>query len=140
MQKRPRSDLDGLIRFWPNASGPEASQCAKFIRPCCWQNATSLPPGSQFQIQLCSSTDGLDHTVQNQAGFNLVLADCVRFWPNGSSLEASQFLLLQESSGLLLASASEPIQIGCKSDPACLLGWVTASGKGTVICVVVISE
>ena len=25
------SDLDGLVRFWPNASGPEASWCAGII-------------------------------------------------------------------------------------------------------------
>ena len=30
---RPGSDLDGLIRFWPNASGPEASRCARIIGP-----------------------------------------------------------------------------------------------------------
>ena len=29
---------------------------------------------------------------------------------------------VQESSGPLLANASEPIQIGCRSDQACLLG------------------
>ena len=29
---------------------------------------------------------------------------------------------MQESSGLLLASASEPIWPGCESGPACLLG------------------
>ena len=43
----------------------------------------------RFQTRLHSSTDGLDHAVQNQAGSSLVLADCVRFWPNGSGPEAS---------------------------------------------------
>ena len=33
VQSRPRSDLDGLVRVWPNASGLEASWCAGVIRP-----------------------------------------------------------------------------------------------------------
>ena len=32
-QNRPGSDLDGLVRVWPNASGLEASRCARIIRP-----------------------------------------------------------------------------------------------------------
>ena len=32
-QNRPGSDLDGLVRLRPNASGPEASQCAGIIGP-----------------------------------------------------------------------------------------------------------
>ena len=33
VQKRPRSDLDGLVRVLPNTSGPEANWCARIIRP-----------------------------------------------------------------------------------------------------------
>ena len=33
VQNQPGSDLDGLVRFWPNAPGLEASQCARSIRP-----------------------------------------------------------------------------------------------------------
>ena len=54
-----------------------------------WQNGTSLLPVSTLQTWLCSSTDGQGHTVQNQPGSDLVLADCVMFWPNRSDLEAS---------------------------------------------------
>ena len=32
MQNCPRSNLDGLVRFWPSASCLEASQCARIIR------------------------------------------------------------------------------------------------------------
>ena len=65
-----------------------------------WQNVTRLLLVSHSQTWLHSSTDGLDHTVQNQLGSNLVLADCVRFWPDGSSLEASQCArLIQPASG-----------------------------------------
>ena len=42
-----------------------------------------------FLATVRSSTDVPDRTVQNQPGSNLVLADCVRFWPNGSNPEAS---------------------------------------------------
>ena len=33
VQNRPGSDLDGLVRFGPNASGQEASRCAKINGP-----------------------------------------------------------------------------------------------------------
>ena len=33
VQNCPRSDLDGLVRFWPNASGLEACWCAIIIWP-----------------------------------------------------------------------------------------------------------
>ena len=79
VQNQPRSALDGLVRFWPNTSGPEASQCAKTIGPSFWQNATRPLSVSRFQTR---------SRVQNQVGFNLVLADCVRFWLSGSGPEA----------------------------------------------------
>ena len=45
--------------------------------------------------------------MQNQPGSDLVLADCVRFWPNGSGPEASRcariILLLANASHLILA-------------------------------------
>ena len=43
----------------------------------------------------------------------------VRVW-SGSKPNASG---LQESSGPLLANASQPIRTGCEWDPACLLSW-----------------
>ena len=30
---QPGSNLDGLVRFWPNASGLEANRCARIISP-----------------------------------------------------------------------------------------------------------
>ena len=30
--------------------------------------------------------NGPDHILQNQPGSGLVLADCIRFWPNGNSI------------------------------------------------------
>ena len=81
-QNRPGSDLDGLDSVWPNASGPEK-------KPVC-RNLRGALPVSHFQNRFPSSTDVTDNIVQNQPGSDLVLADCVRFWPNGSGPEASQ--------------------------------------------------
>ena len=107
MQNQPGSDLDGLVRIWPNSSAPEASWCTRFIRP---GSGRVQPAHYQFptfrlssvlpqtaQMILCKTSPdqdriitSLDHIVQNQPGSSLVLADCVRLWPNGSCPEASQ--------------------------------------------------
>ena len=89
VQNQPGFNLDGLVRFGPNASGPAASQYARITGPSSGRMQLGPLPISHFQTRFLSSTDGLDHTVQNQLGSDLVLTDCVRFWPNGSSLEAS---------------------------------------------------
>ena len=89
-QNRPGSDLDGLVRVWPNTSGLEASRCAGIIWPGFWQDATGSLPVFRFQTPFRFSTDVPDKIVQNQPGSDLVLADCVRFWPNGSGPEASR--------------------------------------------------
>ena len=90
MQNRPGSDLDGLVRVWPNASGLEASLCGGIIWPSFWQNATGQLPVSHFKTRFHCSTDVPDNIVQNQPGSSLVLADCVMFGPNGSGPEASR--------------------------------------------------
>ena len=41
-------------------------------------------------IRVRSSQDGLDHTVQNKPGYNLVLDGLVRVWPKGSVPEESR--------------------------------------------------
>ena len=51
VQNRPGSDLDGLVRVWPNASGLEASWCAGIIGPGFWQDATGPLPVSHFQTR-----------------------------------------------------------------------------------------
>ena len=89
-QNRTGSDVDGLVSVWPNTSGPEAGRYAGITRPGFWQDAAGSLPVSRFQTRLRSSTNIPDDTVQNQPGSDLVLADCVRFWPNGSGPEASQ--------------------------------------------------
>ena len=47
MQNRLRSGLDGLVRFWLNASGLEAGWCARIIRP--GSGPASPRPVSHFQ-------------------------------------------------------------------------------------------
>ena len=72
------------VRVW------KQSWCTGITRPGFWQDATGPLPVSDFLTRFRSSTDVPDNTVQNQPGSDLVLADCVRFWPNGSGPEASQ--------------------------------------------------
>ena len=56
-----------------------------------------------FQTWFHSSTHIQDNIVQNQPGSNLVLADCVRFWPNGSGPEVRQCAkIIQPTSGQCL--------------------------------------
>ena len=100
------TDLGGLVRVWPNTSGLEANRCAGIIAPCFWQDANGPLPVSHRQARLCSSTDVPGNIVPG-----LGRTDPVRKQAD-----------VQESSGPLLANASQPIRIGCESDPACLLG------------------
>ena len=79
VQNPSGSDLDGLVRVWPNASGLETGRCAGIIGPGFWQDATGPLPFSHFQTRLRNSTDVRDHIVQNQPVSDIVLIDCVRF-------------------------------------------------------------
>ena len=76
VQNRPGSDLNGLVRFWPNTSGLEASRCAGIIGPGFWQDATGPLPVSHFWTQFRSSPDVPDNIIQKHPGSGLVLADC----------------------------------------------------------------
>ena len=144
VQNRPGSDLHGLVRFWPNASGPEASRKARIIGPGFWQNATGPLPVSPFLTRLRSSSDGPDLLCKTSPDpiwlwswtymymyRSMVLADCVRFWPNRDPFRKQAGV--QDSSGSLLDKASQPIWNGCQSDPVFLLHWgKTAKGWGGV--------
>ena len=100
VQNRPGSEMDGLVRVWPDTSGLKASRCTGITWPGFWQDATRLLLVSHFQTRLRSSTDVPDNIIQKQPGSDLVLADCVRFWPNGSGPEESQCArIIQPASG-----------------------------------------
>ena len=127
VQYQPGSDLHGLVRVWPNASGLEASRCTGIIGPGFWQDATGPLPVSHFQTGLRSCTDGPNHVVLNQPGSDLVLDDCVRFWPNGSGPEASRCeRIIRPASGQRFRADPDRI---CESDPACLLGEIPRCRK-----------
>ena len=98
-----RSDLDGVVRFWPTAFG-------------------LLLAHYQFPtFRLGSSADVLENTVQNQPGSNLVPADCVRFWPNGSGPEASPVCqIIQPASGQCFPADPDRMQIGSGT----FTGWI----------------
>ena len=119
MQNRPGSDLDGLVRVWPNTSDLEAAGVPESLGPVSGRIQTAryqfitfrlgsvLPQTSQ--ITLCKTSP-----------------DPIWFWLIVSGFGQTDPLRkqagVQESSGPLLASAAKPIRTGCESDPACLLG------------------
>ena len=105
--------FDGLVRVWLNASGLEASWCAGIIGPGFWQDATGPLSVSHFQTRFRSSTDVPDNIVQNQPGSGLVLADCIRFWPNGSGPEASRCArIIRPASGQRFHPDSDRMRMG----------------------------
>ena len=99
-------------QVWPNPSDLEASRCAGIIGPGFWQDATGPLPVFHFQTRLQSSTHVQDDIVQNQPGSDSVLADCVRFWPNGSGSEASRCAkIIRPASGQCLRSDPDRMRI-----------------------------
>ena len=110
-QSRPGSDLDGLVRFWPNAPCPEAGWCARIVGPRCGR----MHP-THYQFPTETFTDSQDHIVQNQPRSNLVLTDrqvlAKWIWSRCKPLCKNHLACFRPML---------PIQFRCKSDPACLL-------------------
>ena len=105
--------LDGLARVWPNLSGLEASWCAGIMWPGLWLDATGPLPVSHFKTRFGSSTDIPDNSVQNQPGSDIVLADCVSFWQNGSGPEASLCArIIRSASGQCYPADPDRMRIG----------------------------
>ena len=108
-RNRPGSDLDGVVRVWPNTSGLEASRCAGIIGPGFWQDTASPLSVYLFQTRFHSSTDVPDNTVQNQP-------HPIYFWlivsGFGQTDPVRKQASVQESSGPLLAKAFRPIRTG----------------------------
>ena len=83
------------------SSGPVSGR----TQPACYLKV------SHFQTRLQSSTDVLDHIVQ--PGSDLVLADSVRFWPNGSGLESNRCArIIRPASGLCFPADPDRMRIG----------------------------
>ena len=76
MQNQPGSDLDGLVRFWLKASGPEASRCAGIVGP-------GSGRFSRFQTWLHhSSTDGDDDDDDDDDDAELRMLVDIILWTN----------------------------------------------------------
>ena len=92
-------------RIWSRSKPVCRNHRARFLagrnRP-----ATGFPLRSWFR----SSTDGPDDVMRNQPGSDLVLADSVGFWPNGTDPEASRCArLIRPASGQHFQS--DPVRI-----------------------------
>ena len=117
----PGSSLDGMFRFWPNTSGPEASWCARIVAP---SSGRTEPTRYQFPLSdsvvffhrwpgsyllLCKTSLGLIR-------FGWLCQVLAKRIQSGSKPVCKNHL------SPLQANASEPIKIKCESDLACLLG------------------
>ena len=89
------------------------SWCAGIFGPGFWKDATGPLPVSHFKTRFRSAADVPDNIVRNQPGSDLVVADCVRFWPNGSGPEASRCArIIQPASGQCCPADPDRMQIG----------------------------
>ena len=114
---RAGSDLDGLVRFWPNASGPEASQSARIIGP-----GSSRTQPARYQFPTLRLLVAFFHTRPSMITLRKTRPDQTWFWLTGiyfgQTDPVRKQVGVQESSGPLLANAAEPIRIGCESEAA----------------------
>ena len=81
-----------------------------------WQNTTGPLPFFHFQTRLHSSIYSSEHSVQNQAGSDLVLADCQVL---AKRIRSGSKPMCKNRQARLWP---KPMWIGCKSDLACLAG------------------
>ena len=104
---RNRSGWSGQGLVWKQAG------VQGIIGPGFWQDATVPLPVSHFQTRFRSSTDIPDNIVPNQPGSDLVLADYVKVWPNGSGPEASRCArIIRPASGQCFRADPDRIRIG----------------------------
>ena len=103
-QSRPISDLDGLVRVWPNTCG-------------FWQDATGPLP-----VQKLSDSVVFFHTNPGSCCAKLAQIRFSSGWLSGFGQMhlVQKQASVQESSGPLLANASEPIQIRSGTFTGCI--------------------
>ena len=131
VQNRPRSDLDGLVRAWPNTSGLEASRWAGIVGPV----SGRIQP-TCYQFPTFRLTSVLSQTSQITSCKTSL--DPILFWPIplgfGPMDPVWKQAGVQESSGPLLANAFQLIQTGCELGKLvilatccllCLVLWAT---------------
>ena len=121
VQNRTGSDLDGLVRCWFNASGLEASWCARNIRP---GSGKTQPARYQFP------TFRLSCVLPQMAQFILCKAILgpVWFWLNGSSLEASW------CAKITMPGLAECNQHACYQFPTFRLGCILPQTAWVILC------
>ena len=112
-QNRPGSDLDGLVRVLPDASGLEARWCAGIIGPGFWQDATGPLPVPTFRLgSVISQTSRiiLCKTSPDPIQFWLTASG---FGPNGSGPEASRCAtIIRPASGQCFRADPDRMRIG----------------------------
>ena len=88
-QRRPGSDLDGLVRFWPTASGPDANQCASTIQPGSDRTQPARYQFPTFRLRCILPQTALIILCKT-APSDLVMADCQvwvkRVWSRSKSV------------------------------------------------------
>ena len=108
---RVRSGWPGQVwakRIWSGSKPGCKNHEARF-----WQSATGPQPVSHLQTRLRCPTGGPNPTVQNRPGSDRVLADCVRFWPDGFGPEASRCArLIGPVSGQCFPANPDRMRIG----------------------------
>ena len=101
VQNRPGSDLDGLVRVWPNASGLEASWCAGIIGLGFWQEPTARNQFPTFRL-------GFAHPQKTRMIRWKTSPGPIEFWlivsGFGQTDPVRKQAGVEESSGPLLAS------------------------------------
>ena len=111
-QARPGSDLMALPGF--GRTHPVRKQ-AGLQEPSGPASGRTQPARYHFRTLRLGSvlSDVPNNTEQNQPGSDLVLTDCVRFWANGSSPEASQCArIIQPASGQCFPADPDRMRIG----------------------------
>ena len=110
------TDLDLIWVAWSGFGQTQLVRkqaSAGIIWPGFCQDATGQKPVSDFWTRFRSSTEDPDNIVQNQPGSDLVLADCVRFWPSRSGPEASRWARnIRPASGQCFPSDPDRMRIG----------------------------
>ena len=112
VHNRSGSGLDGVVRFWPSASSPEASRCSRIIGP---SSRRTQPARYQFPtFRLGCLLPQTARIILWKTSPNPIWM--IWFWLTVSGFGQTDPVRkqagVQESSGPLLAKASGPIRIG----------------------------
>ena len=113
VQNRPGSDLDGLVSFWPNASGPEANRCSRIVGPGTGRTQPARNQFPTFRLGSVLPQTARIHCVQT-------IPDPIWFWLTvsgfGPTVPVRKQAGVKESSGLVFSQCfradSDRMQVG----------------------------